>query len=63
LSYQGKLGNPVIFDKIYEQELLELTGDVGGKKVVRRHLEDVLLVEAKDSIELADIDTKQDCII
>jgi molybdenum cofactor cytidylyltransferase len=63
LSYQGKLGNPVIFDKIYEQELLELTGDVGGKNVVKRHLEDVLLVEAKDSIELADVDTKQDCII
>jgi molybdenum cofactor cytidylyltransferase len=63
LSYQGKLGNPVIFDKIYEQELLELTGDVGGKNVVKRHLEDVIIVEAKDYRELADIDTKQDCIL
>ncbi len=60
LSYQGSLGNPVIFDGYYRDELLSLSGDTGGKAVIRRHLDDVELVEVNDSRELSDIDTKQE---
>lgn len=51
------LGNPVLLDKIYFSELLELEGDRGGKQVVKRHLENVLLLETSES-ELQDIDDK-----
>lgn len=60
LSYEGEMGNPVVFHPDYKKELLALTGDVGGKKVVKRHMEEVFLVEVKQKRELFDIDEKQD---
>lgn len=54
---QGQMGNPVFLDKRFFSELMELEGDVGGKQVVRRHLDQVLLVETQQ-IELLDIDEK-----
>ena len=60
LSYQGEMGNPVIFHTDYKEELLQLSGDVGGKKVVKNHMEEVLLVEVANQRELFDIDEKQD---
>lgn len=60
LSWQGQLGNPVIFPISYQEELIKLQGDVGGKRIVRQHLEETILVEAKREIELFDIDKKED---
>ena len=60
LSYKTEMGNPVIFHPDYKKELLDLTGDVGGKKVVKRHIEEVFFVEVKQKRELFDIDEKQD---
>lgn len=57
LSYNGSFGNPVIFDKVYYQELMNLKGDIGGKSILKKHNNDVLLVEINDSKELLDIDT------
>lgn len=51
------IGNPVIFSKDYISELLSLKGDVGGKKILKKHIEDVELVYADNEIELMDIDT------
>lgn len=58
LSYQGEPGNPVIFSECYRKELLALEGDVGGRKVLRRHLDDVFFYEANDTKELTDMDTR-----
>lgn len=52
-------GNPVFWDKKYFPELMSLTGDVGGKQVMKRHKEDVLILET-DREELRDIDRKED---
>lgn len=60
LSFQGEIGNPVIFHKKYRDELLMLTGDTGGKKVMKRHLDDVIYVEADSKAELYDIDYPED---
>ncbi len=60
LSYQGKLGNPVIFDEYYLKELLALEGDSGGKSIVNRHKDDVEIIEVDDEKELMDVDTRQD---
>lgn len=49
------VGNPVVFDRKYYEELRSLTGDIGGKKVMRRHEEDARLCEVPDR-ELKDMD-------
>ena len=60
VSYQGKMGNPCIFRKKYYRELLALTGDRGGKRVILAHPEDTSVYEISDSRELEDVDYKPD---
>ena len=57
LSWKKKMGNPVLFSSHYYPELFSLTGDVGGKKIVKEHMEDVFLCEAMGERELTDLDT------
>lgn len=59
-AFGGVPGNPCIFSRKYFPKLLALTGDVGGKQILRAHPQDVTLLEA-DEKELTDIDTKQAC--
>ncbi|MFV0464590.1 MAG: nucleotidyltransferase family protein [Lachnospiraceae bacterium] len=56
-SHREKTGNPVIFPAMYYQELMNLSGDTGGKQVVRLHEQEVIHYEA-DLKELEDIDEK-----
>lgn len=56
--WNEQIGNPVIFHEKYREELLELEGDTGGKRVLKRHLEDVYLCEAEEKTELKDYDYK-----
>ena len=56
LAWQGRRGNPVIFPRRLYPELLALTGDQGGSAVLRRHPEDLRLVEAAGPEELEDVD-------
>lgn len=60
LSYQGKLGNPVVFHKSYWSQLQRLAGDSGGKSIVKQDMDNVELVEVQDPKELFDIDTRQE---
>ncbi len=57
MSYKNEPGNPVIFKKLYLKELCALSGDVGGKKIVKRHMDDVFLYPVTDPKELTDLDT------
>ncbi|MGN0335306.1 MAG: nucleotidyltransferase family protein [Lachnospiraceae bacterium] len=59
MSFQGEMGNPVIFQGKFIPELLELTGDTGGKAVVREHLQELYLYEADTAKSLEDIDTPE----
>ena len=58
LSRGGVRGNPCIFPAAFFPELLALTGDHGGSSVIRRHEEELLLLEVPAE-ELEDIDTPQ----
>ena len=58
LSHGGVRGNPCIFPARFFPELLELQGDHGGNTVIRRHEEELLLVEAPEA-ELTDVDTPE----
>ena len=57
LSYQGVMGNPVIFQGKFVPELMALSGDVGGKTVVKEHLQEVYLYEVDSEKSLQDLDT------
>jgi CTP:molybdopterin cytidylyltransferase MocA len=54
---RGRAGHPVLFDRALWDELRSLSGDVGGREVVKRHLEDAVVVPAEP---LADLDTEED---
>lgn len=56
-AHGERIGNPVIFDARYYGELKQLAGDVGGKKVLRRHMDDMVLCEIPER-ELEDMDTQ-----
>lgn len=51
-------GNPCLFPRRYYPELLALSGDRGGRSVIRAHGDAVLCVEV-DGRELLDVDTPE----
>ncbi|WP_315078509.1 nucleotidyltransferase family protein [uncultured Clostridium sp.] len=62
VEFNGNLCNPTIFSKKYINELLDLKGDVGGKAVMKKHLDDLEKVSIENEIEIKDIDTKEELI-
>lgn len=56
LSFEKRLGNPCVFSSKYVKELEKLSGDVGGKKIIKRNLDDTYYFEISDEKELEDID-------
>lgn len=57
-AHKGVRGNPCLFPARFFPELLALTGDKGGSAVIRRHEEDLVLLEV-DARELMDADTPE----
>ena len=55
--YKGKRGSPVLFDKSLFSELIEITGDEGGRTVLERHRHEVELIEIGDALANYDVDT------
>jgi len=55
--YHGKRGNPTLFDTSLFPELLEMTGDEGGRKVIERHSQEMAMLEMGDDIPNYDVDT------
>ncbi len=59
-TYQGRRGHPVIFAVKYKEELLKLTGDIGGRQIIKRHSEDVVEMPVDSESINVDIDTLSD---
>lgn len=57
LSWQGIMYNPKIFSSIYKEELMALSGDTGGRQIIKDHMNELILVEAGSELEIKDIDT------
>ncbi len=55
--YKGKRGSPVLFDESLFSELIEVTGDEGGRTVLERHRHEVELIEIGDALANYDVDT------
>lgn len=60
VEYKGELGNPTIFSKKYKNDLMNLKGDVGGKYIINRNLDDLVTFEINDELEITDIDTRKE---
>lgn len=58
--YDGERGNPILYTRTLFPELLEVTGDRGGRPVFHRHQEEAVLVAAPDPRAGRDIDTVED---
>ncbi|MCW3475023.1 molybdopterin-binding/glycosyltransferase family 2 protein [Limobrevibacterium gyesilva] len=56
-THQGKTGNPILWDRRYFPEIRALSGDVGARALLKRHMEQVEEVEVKDDSVLRDFDT------
>ena len=52
----GRVGNPVVFGADFKTELLSLSGDHGGKPVIRENAEHVVFLDVDDEGVLQDID-------
>jgi molybdenum cofactor cytidylyltransferase len=56
-TYEGKRGNPILFDASLFPELLEVTGDEGGRSVLERHRDEIATVEIGNPLANIDVDT------
>lgn len=55
--YDGKRGGPVLFAASLFPELMEVSGDEGGRSVVERHRQELEAVELGETIANFDVDT------
>ncbi|MBA7520924.1 Nicotine blue oxidoreductase [subsurface metagenome] len=58
--FKDKRGNPVLFDIYWKDELMAVTGDVGGRVLIKAHPEKVKRVNISDETILFDIDREED---
>ncbi|MGN1030302.1 MAG: NTP transferase domain-containing protein [Butyricicoccaceae bacterium] len=55
VTSQGKPGNPTVFHRSWRDELLKLSGDVGGRRIMKRHPDQVFWFEIPE-VERCDFD-------
>jgi len=55
---KGRMGNPVLWDQCFFEELGRLSGDKGGKQIIGAHKEAVVLCETEEA-ELQDVDVPE----
>ena len=60
LGYGEREGSPVLFGSRFFPELLTLPQGAGGSYLIKKYPAQVILVPARDSYELYDVDTPQD---
>lgn len=58
--YKDKQGNPVLFDGYWKEELMGLTGDIGGRVLIKAHPERIKRVKITNESILLDIDCEED---
>jgi molybdenum cofactor cytidylyltransferase len=58
-TWNGKRGNPVLWDKRFFAEMADLAGDVGAKHLIGEHADLVAEVAMPDDAILTDIDTPE----
>lgn len=60
VSMGGRLGNPVWFGQSHRNELLNLSGDIGAKAILKSNPSAITTVEVEDNGIFWDVDTPSD---
>ena len=47
-TYNGQQGNPVLFDKLMKEKVMDITGDVGAKKILELNKDKILNFKIND---------------
>lgn len=55
--YGGQRGNPVLFDAALFDELMEVTGDEGGRGLLKRYPDEIVTIETGNPAASSDVDT------
>lgn len=58
--YHGTRGHPVGFSRELYPELVQLTGDIGARELIRRYRSRVVEISCRDPGVIIDIDTPED---
>jgi len=58
-TFHGKQGNPMLWDRRFFPEILQISGDSGARFLVGKHMEVVAEVEMADDAVLRDFDTAE----
>jgi molybdenum cofactor cytidylyltransferase len=58
--FRGQRGNPVILDSSYKEAILDVVGEVGCKRVIKRNPDKVLVVEMETDHVVRDVDSIED---
>ena len=57
-NYKGQQGNPVLFDKSMKEKIMNITGDVGAKKILEVNKDKILNLEIDDQSITKGFDTQ-----
>jgi len=58
--HKEKRGNPVLFDIFWKEKMMAITGDVGGRVLIKTHPEKVKKINVSDKAIILDIDREED---
>ena len=59
-TYNSQQGNPVLFDKSMKEKVMDITGDVGAKKILELNKDKILNLEINDQSITKDFNTQGD---
>ena len=59
-TYKGQQGNPVLFDKSMKETVMNITGDVGAKKILELNKDKILNLEINDQSIVKGFNTQGD---
>jgi len=59
-TYKDQQGNPILFDKSMKEKIIDITGDVGAKKILELNKEKILNLEINDQSITKGFDTQDD---
>lgn len=60
--FRGINGNPVLFDVAWIEEFMKISGDIGGRDIIKDNPKKVRKIEISDDAILVDIDKEEDYI-
>jgi len=59
-TYKGQQGNPVLFNKSMKEKIIDISGDVGAKKILELNKDKILNLEINDQSIVKGFNTQDD---